>query len=72
MKPKSAQQGSKGQGPEALDDAIQSIHKSYGQGAIMRLGDRPPVPVDGISTGSLGLDLAVGGRGLPRATSPGA
>jgi recombination protein RecA len=51
---------------EALDDAIQSIEKSYGKGAIMRLGGQPVAPVDGISTGSLGLDLAVGGRGLPR------
>jgi recombination protein RecA len=70
MKPKGVRETAKvrgaGRDPEALDDAIQSIHKSHGQGAIMRLGDRPPVPVDGISTGSLGLDLAAGGRGLPR------
>ena len=32
----------------------------------MRMGDRTVVPIEGISTGSLGLDLAVGGRGLPR------
>ncbi len=67
MKPKGVRDsGKKGLGQEALDDAIQSIHKSYGEGSIMRLGDRPAVPVDGISTGSIGLDLAVGGRGLPR------
>src|SRR5262245_35176656 len=51
---------------EALEDAILSIHKNYGEGSIMRLGDDVTVPVDGISTGSLGLDLAIGGKGLPR------
>ncbi len=67
MKPKGVRDGSKkGPGREALEDALLSIHKSYGEGSIMRLGDRPAVPVDGISTGSIGLDLAVGGRGLPR------
>ena len=70
MKPKGVRETAKvrgaGRDPDALDDAFQSIHKSHGQGAIMRLGDRPPVPVDGISTGSLGLDLAAGGHGLPR------
>jgi recombination protein RecA len=59
-----------GQGPkkntEALNDALQSIEKSYGKGSIMRLGDQTIVPIRGISTGSLGLDLAIGGRGLPR------
>jgi recombination protein RecA len=51
---------------EALQDAILSIQKSYGQGSIMRMGEDTPAPVDGISTGSLGLDLAIGGKGLPR------
>ncbi len=51
---------------EALQDAILSIQKSYGQGSIMRMGEDTPQPVDGISTGSLGLDLAIGGKGLPR------
>jgi recombination protein RecA len=50
---------------EALDDALASIEKSYGKGSIMRLGDRPAVPIDGISTGSIGIDLAIGGGGLP-------
>ncbi len=52
--------------PEALNDALASIEKSYGKGSIMRLGDGTVVPVQGISTGSLGLDLAVGGWGLPK------
>ena len=51
---------------EALEDAILSIQKSYGEGSIMRMGDSTPPPIDGISTGSLGLDLAIGGKGLPR------
>ena len=51
---------------EALEDAIASIQKDYGEGSIMRLGDELPPPAECISTGSLGLDLAVGGKGLPR------
>jgi recombination protein RecA len=51
---------------EALDDALAAIEKSHGKGAIMRLGGRTVEPIDGISTGSIGLDLAIGGRGLPR------
>jgi recombination protein RecA len=51
--------------PELLD-AIASIHKDHGEGSIMRMGDRIEVPIEGISTGSLGLDLAIGGKGLPR------
>ncbi|MFN3240485.1 MAG: recombinase RecA [Planctomycetota bacterium] len=51
---------------EALSDALASIHKNYGDGSIMRLGERTLAPIDGISTGSLGLDLATGGKGFPR------
>ncbi|MEZ5965382.1 MAG: recombinase RecA [Planctomycetota bacterium] len=51
---------------EALDDAILNIEKAYGKGSIMRMGQQPAVPVAGISTGSLSLDLAIGGCGLPR------
>jgi recombination protein RecA len=51
---------------EALGDALAAIERSYGKGSIMRLGERTIAPIDGIPTGSLGLDLAVGGRGLPR------
>ena len=49
-----------------LADAIAAIQKSYGEGSIMRMGDEAPPPADGISTGSLSLDLAIGGVGLPR------
>src|SRR5688572_786354 len=51
---------------EALEDALTSIEKSYGKGAIMRLGGKTVVPIEAISTGSFGLDLCIGGRGLPR------
>ncbi|HEB51943.1 MAG TPA: recombinase RecA [bacterium] len=51
---------------EALSDALAAIQKSHGEGSIMRLGERRVVPIDGISTGSLGLDLATGGKGFPR------
>ena len=51
----------------ALDLAVSQIEKQFGKGAIMKLGDdaaAPDVPV--VSTGSLGLDLALGVGGLPR------
>ncbi len=51
---------------EALEDAILAIQKNYGDGSIMRLGDGVRAPMDGISTGSFGLDVCVGGRGLPK------
>ncbi|MHC4712251.1 MAG: recombinase RecA [Planctomycetota bacterium] len=51
---------------QALDRALAQIEKQYGQGAIMRLGADALADVAGISTGSLSLDLALGGRGVPR------
>ena len=51
---------------EALSDALASIQKNYGDGSIMRLGEQAVTAIDGISTGSLGLDLATGGKGFPR------
>jgi len=50
---------------EALDRALKQIEKAYGKGAIMQL-DQMEAEVEGISTGALSLDLALGGRGLPR------
>ena len=51
----------------ALDAAVGEIEKAYGKGSIMRLGDGALVAeIRGIPTGSIGLDLALGGRGLPR------
>ena len=65
MKPK-AGESTKAPLSEALLDALASIQKSHGQGSIMRMGDRIETPIEGISTGSLGLDFAIGGKGLPR------
>ena len=51
---------------KALDAAIASIERSYGKGAIMRLGAAEHVQISSISTGSIGLDVALGIGGLPR------
>ncbi|MDP3090884.1 MAG: recombinase RecA [Nitrospira sp.] len=51
----------------ALELALAQIEKQYGKGAIMKLGaDERPADVPAISTGSLGLDIALGVGGLPR------
>jgi recombination protein RecA len=49
-----------------LKNAIAAIEKQFGKGAIMQLGEHSALDVPGISTGALSLDLALGGRGLPR------
>jgi len=51
---------------ESLDFALGQIEKQYGKGAIMRLGGQALHAIDGISTGALSLDLALGGAGVPR------
>lgn len=51
---------------QALAATLSQIEKDFGKGSIMRLGQKPAVDVDAISTGSLGLDLALGVGGLPR------
>ena len=51
---------------QAVEAALQQIEKQYGKGAVMRLGDDSRAPVAAISTGCLGLDLALGVGGLPR------
>jgi recombination protein RecA len=50
---------------EALGRAVQQIEKSFGKGAIMYLTEAQSATVDGISTGCLSLDLALGGAGIP-------
>ncbi len=50
----------------ALDAALSQIERQFGKGAMMRLGDRELEAVPSISTGSLGLDIALGIGGLPR------
>ena len=49
-----------------LRTALSAIEKEFGKGAIMSLGDMNVDDVEGISTGCLGLDIALGGKGLPR------
>ena len=51
---------------DALETTIKSIQAKFGEGAIMKLGDQPKVGVAAISTGSIGLDSALGIGGLPR------
>jgi recombination protein RecA len=51
---------------KALDSAVSHIERSFGKGSIMRLGGDQIVEVETISTGSLGLDVALGVGGLPR------
>lgn len=49
-----------------LQNTLAAIEKEFGQGSIMQLGDMVNADVMGISTGSLSLDVALGGKGLPR------
>jgi len=52
---------------KALDAALSQIEKAFGKGSIMKLnGGESPVQADAVSTGSLGLDIALGIGGLPR------
>ena len=51
---------------KTLDLAISQIEKQFGQGSIMRMGEDTIVKIDGISTGSISLDAAIGIGGIPR------
>jgi recombination protein RecA len=51
---------------KALDAALAQIERSFGKGSIMRLGQRTTMEVATLTTGSLGLDIALGVGGLPR------
>ncbi|NCN43708.1 MAG: recombinase RecA [Piscirickettsiaceae bacterium CG_4_9_14_3_um_filter_43_564] len=52
---------------KALDAALGQIEKQFGKGSIMRMGDKGVIPdIASVSTGSLGLDIALGIGGLPR------
>ena len=53
----------------ALKTTLQQIEKQFGEGSIMPLGGETQLKIEGISTGSLSLDLALGGIGLPRVGS---
>jgi recombination protein RecA len=51
---------------KALDQALSQIERAFGKGSVMKLGQREVVNVETVSTGSLGLDIALGIGGLPR------
>ena len=51
---------------EALNTALGQIEKEFGKGTIIRMGETPKMNVEVVSTGSLGLDIALGVGGLPR------
>jgi len=51
---------------KALASALGQIEKQFGKGAVMRMGDHTHEAIDTVSTGSLGLDIALGVGGLPR------
>lgn len=51
---------------QALDMALAQIDKRFGQGTVMKMGDKPSIEVDTIPTGSLSLDIALGVGGVPR------
>ena len=57
----------KGDKFKALDAALSQIERSFGKGSVMRLGQRDnAIETEVVSTGSLGLDIALGIGGLPR------
>ena len=61
------EQRSNAEKTKALDAALAQIERAFGKGSIMKLtGDNNPMQVEAISTGSLGLDIALGIGGLPR------
>jgi len=51
---------------KALDAALTQIERQFGKGTVMRMGDQERVALPSISTGSLGLDIALGIGGLPK------
>ena len=51
---------------KALESALAQIERSFGKGSIMKLGQREVMDVEAVSTGSLGLDIALGIGGLPK------
>jgi recombination protein RecA len=50
---------------KALDAALSQIERQFGKGSIMKLGDNKALNIDAVSTGSLGIDIALGRGGLP-------
>jgi len=50
----------------AIERVVAQIEKQYGQGAIMQMDEQQYAKIEGIATGALSLDIALGGRGVPR------
>jgi recombination protein RecA len=65
MKPKKAKKPEKTSGDD-IEATLNEIKMKFGEDSIMKLGEKPRVDVDAISTGSIGLDAALGVGGLPR------
>lgn len=65
VKKKTTEQKTNGK-TEALASVIAQIEKQYGQGAIMQMDEQSYARIEGIPTGSLSLDIALGGAGIPR------
>lgn len=63
---KTADSAAKSAASSALERAIAQIEKQYGTGSIMKMDEANIARVEGISTGALSLDIALGGRGIPR------
>ncbi|MGH0485873.1 recombinase RecA [Bacillus mycoides] len=51
---------------KALEEALKKIEKDFGKGAIMKLGERPEQKISVVSSGSIGLDIALGVGGYPK------
>ena len=51
---------------KALEAALAQIDRAFGKGSAMKLGSRDKMEIETVSTGSLGLDIALGVGGLPR------
>ncbi|WKW27243.1 recombinase RecA [Campylobacter fetus subsp. venerealis bv. intermedius] len=51
---------------KSLDLALKQIDKAFGKGTVLRLGDKEIEPIDSISSGSIGLDIALGIGGVPK------
>ena len=51
---------------KSLEAAVDLIEKNHGKGSIMKLGSKTDVDIEAISTGSLGLDIALGIGGVPK------
>lgn len=62
----SEKESDKGKRSDAALSAIEQIRSRFGEGAIMKFGDKPKTNVDAISTGCLSLDMATGVGGVPR------